>query len=335
LNSLAGVLNVRGACQDVGVHYDRLDEPIYRVPIDTVAHLWDLAAAVSGDALLGLHTADRVPAPTLLGYLMQAQPTSADALATACEYHQLVLAGQSVSLRQVDGRVEVIVWAALDRRHRHMVEYFLALLYGQCRHTAVPPLVLRAVRFRHSVGGDRAEYHRVFGCPVHFDQPDNALVVDGEQLHRPLVTANALVARALREQAHACLEIASKRTTRERVEVSLRRRLWAGDSAARAAVARELGMSSRTLQRRLEEESVSFRDLRRLVTVEVATELIERSDRTISDVATRVGFSGPSAFQKAFRFWTGRNPSTLRHRTWRPVDMHRTLSNLPEPPAAA
>jgi AraC-like DNA-binding protein len=77
-------------------------------------------------------------------------------------------------------------------------------------------------------------------------------------------------------------------------------------------VARRLAMSSRTLQRRLQAEGVSFQAVIDEVRREIATRALVREDLSIAEVGYRLGFADPAAFSRAFRRWTGHTPKSWR-----------------------
>jgi AraC-like DNA-binding protein len=87
----------------------------------------------------------------------------------------------------------------------------------------------------------------------------------------------------------------------------------------RATVAHMLGMSERTLQRRLEVEGASFRQLLDDTHKELAQQYIERDDLSFADVAYILGFNEQSSFFRAARRWFGTTPQQyrLRHGTTR------------------
>src|SRR6185503_14735018 len=83
-----------------------------------------------------------------------------------------------------------------------------------------------------------------------------------------------------------------------------------GDASVKS-IAANLGISARTLQRRLADEGKSFDDIREGVRRARALELVGKNRVPIADVAAQLGFSDPRAFRRAFRRWTGTAPSEL------------------------
>lgn len=94
------------------------------------------------------------------------------------------------------------------------------------------------------------------------------------------------------------------------------------------AVARALGLSARSLRRRLIEEGTTFREVVDSALGTLARRLVSDEERAIEDAAYAMGFSHPSAFHRAFKRWTGATPAALRARDSRPPP-------APEPTADA
>jgi AraC-like DNA-binding protein len=76
-------------------------------------------------------------------------------------------------------------------------------------------------------------------------------------------------------------------------------------------VARELSMSVRTLQNRLDDEGVVFSDLLKDIRERLAKQYL-REDYTVEQITYLLGFSEPAAFRKAFKKWAGLTPREYR-----------------------
>jgi AraC-like DNA-binding protein len=123
---------------------------------------------------------------------------------------------------------------------------------------------------------------------------------------------------------HAALEAqAEKRLSRldrnstyaDRVRALLLQRGVSQPSAQRAdmnAVARALGLSARSLRRRLYDEGVSFVSIAEGALATLAKQLLSDEERSIQETAYALGFSDPSAFYRAFKRWTGTTPKSYR-----------------------
>lgn len=88
--------------------------------------------------------------------------------------------------------------------------------------------------------------------------------------------------------------------------------ILARGGATAKGVSRELGMSERTLHRRLSDEGSSFRSILDRVRRDVATTLLRDKAIAIAEIAFILGYSEPAAFSRSFRRWTGQTPLTVR-----------------------
>ncbi|MFE2499865.1 AraC family transcriptional regulator [Streptomyces scopuliridis] len=171
-------------------------------------------------------------------------------------------------------------------------------------------LPLTAVRFRHPAPPDVTRYTDLFGITPTFDAPDDSLCFDASHLEQPLPQANEWAQRTYEK---VCRELLDRRRARAGVAGAVRDALLrrSGVLSSLPEVASELGMSPRTLARRLDAEQSSFRVLADEVRQTLAEGLLG-TDMTTQQVAQRLGYTEPSSFVRAFRRWTGRAPQTYR-----------------------
>ncbi len=176
------------------------------------------------------------------------------------------------------------------------------------------PNALREVWFEHLPTAPLGRYTEAFCVPVRFRAPCNALLFHAERLDDPVDTVAGAQLRVLR--AH--LELVRQQLEQQGEPAELRRiRDAAAQNAARreygaAALARRLGMSLRTLQRRVDALGTSVRSLIDEVRAATARQLISDPDLTLLEVADALGYTTESAFRRAFRRWTGHSPAHYR-----------------------
>ena len=89
-------------------------------------------------------------------------------------------------------------------------------------------------------------------------------------------------------------------------------RMLPDGSPKAAQVARALGMSKRTLSRRLQEQGITYRDLVDKLRASLAKCYLKDRNLRMSEIAYLLGYSDLSAFDHAFRRWTGKPPSKFR-----------------------
>ena len=145
-----------------------------------------------------------------------------------------------------------------------------------------------------------------FQCPVKFRARRNMLVLHAADLDRPFVTYNAELLEMLDPQlVKAVEERRAKRSTSEQVKWVLKR-LLAGARPEIAAVARELGLSNRTSQRRIVDDGTTFRQLLLEARQELAREYLNRPEIDVTEVAYLLGYedTNPALFFLARKFCT-------------------------------
>jgi AraC-like DNA-binding protein len=168
----------------------------------------------------------------------------------------------------------------------------------------------REVHFRHAAPPYVAEYERIFACPVRFGQPANQLLFDRALLDVPQPHRDDSLCELLCERADQLLAVQSA-TDRlgERIIELLKLR---PEDAAPTRIAHSLGLTPRSLQRRLQASQLSLSRLVDAARRDVACASLRMPDAAIKDIAYRLGFSEPSAFHRAFKRWTGMTPAQFR-----------------------
>lgn len=274
------------------------------------------------DPLLGLRVSTLVNLATLgvLGYVFQTSSVLQDLIAATIRYDLLLSnVGRSWE-RQEEGAVlwgwECHIEDEVVRRHA------VDCVIG-CRASMIANLLRRykkpavlGVRLPHAAPRDRAllrEYEDFFNCPVQFGQPEAALVLAPEALRQPLSLADPELRRRLEEHASLLLDKRSGGVALvEQVRGAIRAALAAGQAPTREEIAEALGMSGRTLHRRLQDDGTSFRDLLDAIRLQLAQELLRESGLTVETVAQRLGFQESQSFIRWFRPLAGMTPGEFR-----------------------
>jgi AraC-like DNA-binding protein len=160
----------------------------------------------------------------------------------------------------------------------------------------------------------RAMYEAHFGCPVRFGARENTIVFDRTDLDRPFLTHNPDLLAAVAPQLEAELQQArAARALGERVKGLLKPLLAKGRPGIED-VARELGTSSRTLQRRLGEEGATFQQLVQDSRRELARHYLRHSSLDLNETAYLLGYEDAHSFFRAFQDWERTSPGEWRAR---------------------
>lgn len=161
-----------------------------------------------------------------------------------------------------------------------------------------------------------------FGCPIRTGASRDLLVLDGADLDRPFPGHNPELLEMLTPALGAALsELAAQNSVAEQVKIVLKRSLASGQPNL-SDVAKQLGMSERTLQRRITEEGSSFRELLAEARREMGRRLLADLATDIEEVACLLGYQDTASFYRAFRQWEGMPPNR-----WREMQMHQAQSD--------
>jgi AraC-like DNA-binding protein len=154
----------------------------------------------------------------------------------------------------------------------------------------------------------RALYEKHFGCNVKFKAGRNALVFSKADMDAPFLTYNAELLAAIAPQLEAELtQQMAEKDLGEQVKGILKG-LLAGQRPGLQDVARELRMSSRTLQRRLTEDGVTFQQLTEIARRELAHHYLLHSSLELNETAYLLGYEDANSFFRAFHKWEGTTP---------------------------
>jgi AraC-like DNA-binding protein len=159
-------------------------------------------------------------------------------------------------------------------------------------------------------------YEIFFRAPVIFDAEQSQLVFPKKWVTEPLPTASVSDHFLLERQAREILS-AERHGFCLQVRDALRRTIAAGEQASATSVAEQLGLHERTLNRRLQDEGTSYRQLRELVLQTLSLQYLEATQLPIVDIASVLGYCSIAAFDRAFQRWFGTSPTNLRAETLR------------------
>ena len=186
------------------------------------------------------------------------------------------------------------------------------------RRVTNTPLVPRAVWFKHRAPARTATHLRLFGVAPAFEQPETALVFDARALSLPIRGAEPGLATYLDAYARDVLaRLPADDDLASAVERAVTTSLARGVPDVES-IATQLGMSARTLQRRLTEAQTSYQAIVDRARKQLALRYLEDDRLPLAEIGFLVGFADPSNFHRAFRRWTGETPSAYRLRCTAP-----------------
>jgi AraC-like DNA-binding protein len=321
LISNATALGLLAACERCGVSRELvlgragLDAtrvaPEARLSEQELFRLWSAALELSRNDDLSLLAAEASPpgAYGVVDFLLSHAPTLGEGLARAARYFSLIHTG--VRLATLEGPEE----CALDVGHhpdpvaaRPAGEFSLAMFALRLRQNAGADLSFVRVECAYPEPHDRRELDRFFASPLRFGAASNRLVLSKRDWDRQPLKSEPELFRVLEDHARRVEEeLPDDSRWAAQVRKLVAEELKGGRPLA-SHVAKRLGMSERSLQRRLKEEGENFSLL--LDELRARHAAVYLKDKRLSqvEVAHLLGFSDVSAFHRAHRRWRGKPP---------------------------
>lgn len=294
-----------------------------RLPVATTAELWRQAVAATGDPAFGIAVArcgtrERFPA---LGAALSESASLWDAVRRLERYFIVVSGAVTVVVVRERGQLRWTLRAPAGgpvppREAVDAVAYMVVRLFRGFRGRSCAPL---ALSLRREAPADPGPWLRAFRCPVSFGAAADELRFDAEGIEQPRPGVDAVRAYRGDQLVERSLARLARQETSSPVRAALARRLAAGEPEP-AAIAADLHMSLRTLQRRLAAEGTSLRALLDTTRRELAVDLLRDRRYSIADIAYLLGFAQPAGFTHACERWYGCPPRELRRRRDRDLE---------------
>lgn len=303
-------------CVAAGLDRRDLDDPDTRFPYEISGAVLRAARQQKRLSHLGLRLAAHVSfgAYDMVDYLVFSSDHVRDGLERLARYFATVTQAVSLALAEDrdDGlRLEVHDVIGHAGAFRFVSEYTVGIVVRRLHEGTGGRFRARYAAFPHD-GDEAEELNALLGCSVRFKTSWAGLAFSRVAGAVPFERRDPALRRLL--EAHA-RDVDGRLEPIGLTTAAVRRTIAAelarGDATV-GCVARRLGTSTRTLQRQLHSDGVSYQQLLDQARHEAALRHLRASSLSISEIAYLLGYSEPSAFHRAFRRWTGRAPSELR-----------------------
>jgi AraC-like DNA-binding protein len=333
---LIGAISAGGGDPDqvlrsCGLSRREVSNPQGFVAYSIFARLLETAAQATSDACFGLHFGEHYN-PKNAGpvtYLTLNSPTFAVGFEALARYLNAHNEGGRVAFA-IEGERAYVRHEITDpsiESPRQPSEYSMAVGRNTIRLMAGSQWVPAEVQFAHPAPSDVTEHTRVFGAPVSFGCTANAFVIDRQFVDRQVPSADEYLYPVLKRYLDRVL---AEMPREDDLLASIRRAvgesLRDGDPNL-ARVAGKIAMGERTLQRRLREQGVDFKGLVDDTRRRFSLNYLRERKHTLSDIACLLGYSEVSAFNRAFRRWTGSTPLDYRRQVVRGAN--RSIGSAP------
>ena len=301
-----------------GLTAAQIKNPQARIPVRAQVAFLDEAAAVLEEDFLGFELARSVDLRELglLYYVLASSEDLNAALTRLTRLSTILNEGARITYREVhdDAAAVTFDYVGVKRvNDRHQMEFFVTILLRLCRALTGRELIPAEVTFKHRRQDLPARVKAFFDCKIEFGSRHDRLVLRTAAKSNAIVNADPYLHKLLLEY---CDEILARRRKksgawRTKVENAVAPLLPHGEANVEE-VAKQLGVSRRTLTRRLAAEKVSFADMLKELRLGLARKYLAEPEMQVTEVAWLLGYKGTSAFSHAFKHWTGASPSRRR-----------------------
>lgn len=304
--------------EGTGIDPSILDQEKPVAGFGSIAAFFEKWAKQSGNDILGFQRGQvcEMRRAGLICYVGLSSPTVLDFYKNMARYRRVFSDAIEVDIDQLE-TTGLLTWysnvpGTIVRRQ--FVEFGTAGTMTALRQSVGKRITPKGVTFKHARKTNLDEFGRFFGCEVRFSASVNSVRLNLSDLDLPLQTADNELYSVLTQY---CDEVLSRKSTRSPdllldVERAIVDRLSIGE-ATQEEVASALGMSPRTLSRRLAKEGTTFfktlEDLRK----SLATSYLKDSNLMLAEISYLLGYAGLSSFSEAFRRWTGQSPGQYRN----------------------
>ncbi|HEX5212180.1 MAG TPA: AraC family transcriptional regulator [Pseudolabrys sp.] len=314
-----GGLDPRPFLKSANLTLQQIKNPHLRLNVKDQIRFLNFIAGALRDELFGFHLAlsSDLREFGVLYYIAASSERLSEALQRLARYASI--ANEGVSLRYLSGRTPglTIRYVGVSRHiDRHQIEFFMTMLVRLFRHLTGNRLVPTGIKFSHRrEGGDR-ELTRFFGSDVEFSSHVDEVLFTQTDFDMPITSRDPYLNRLLVTQGEEALKRrrVKRGSFRTAVENAILPLLPHG-KANLDEIARRLGISQRTLERRLSREKLTFSTVLGELKTDLSKRYLAEDNLSISQVAWLLGYQQVSSFTHAFKRWSGKSPRQARLRS--------------------
>jgi len=309
--------DVAAVLAKVGATPEQVNDDAVRLEVSKQIAILKLAAEDLQDDLLGFHLARDFDLREigLVYYVIASSERLADALINGKRFSAIMNEGVRIDVRQDDRTLVIALnYVDVDRQSdRHQIEFWLVTMMRICRQITDSRLAPHRLKIRHQRDEKPSEFRGFFGCDAEFGADGDEIIfpamvaslpiAGGDNYLNDLLQRYAETALADRPREHAAFRSAVEKVLPE---------LLPHARASVSNVARRLGVSTRTLSRKLHNEGVTFAEILEETRAALAKRSLAERDLPVSGIAWLLGYQEISSFTHAFKRWTGVTPRQFR-----------------------
>ncbi len=293
---------------------EKLRDPHARFRYAQIDDLWALAVAKANDPAFGLKAAEFWHPSQLgaLGYAWLASASLRTALNRMVRYIRILTEGATLKLQDGGDELSLVLnYKRISKQQPTRTDSFMAMLLAMCQADAGMEFHPTSISLTHPAPEDTAPFFALFGCPVNFSSKTNSFNLSREWADLELPGSNPQLVKLNDQVMVEYIASLGDDNIIERVKVQIMDQLPSG-KVSDESVAEALFMNSRTLQRRLQKEDITFKTILTEVRMDLADSYLLEHKMALSEISFLLGFAELSSFSRAFKRWTGESPLAYR-----------------------
>ena len=283
-----------------------------RLSLTETLSIWRAVEELTADSLFGFHMGLSLK-PTqfqLIAFTMLSSPTLGEAIEKILKYQRLISDGGDFTLVASDNNeISLIYKPTAENFSYHQIDAVMAMVVSFARWLLDRNIVPQAILFSHGEQGGLVEYQDFYACDIEFNQKHNSIVFPAALLKEPLPGYDPQLASMHENMADNQLQSLSNPSIVIRLQQLL---ATSTEAISRDRLAEQMGMSGRSLQRKLQEQGSSFQQVYDDYRHQKAVDLLQDNNLSLLDISLQLGFSESSTFYRAFKRWQGITPGEYR-----------------------
>lgn len=305
-----------GLFEQAGLDREALPQPGARFSFPAVKRLWALVLETTGDPCFGLKTGQlwHPSSAHALGYAWLASDSLLEAFQRMARYFRVITTDRE--------RVELVSeregyrfrWDFSESEYAVSdVEYdeAFAAVVSLCRFSTGDATAPKRIWMRRAPPPCEREFEEFFRAPIEYSAGENSMLFDRREVEAKLLSSNIQIAMECDRTIESYMAQLDRDNIAANIKAQLLMQLPSG-TVTNQGVAKALHLSVRTMQRRLHEEGITFKQLVDDTRRELALQYIKDPSVSINEMTYLLGYSEPANLSRAFKRWTGQSPRAMR-----------------------